>query len=73
MAEREKKTGQIEDIHTRNVDDQLEDELYDDTLYGEIIPSLFAWTSSESQEQRVDFLNEVSEELSKGEKKKGKK
>jgi len=52
-----------ENVHTRRVDDVVEDELADATQYGEIVPSLFGWTSSEEQEERVDYLNEVSKEI----------
>lgn len=52
-----------EDVHAQRVDDVVEDELTDATQYGEIIPSLFGWTSSEEQEERVDYLNEISKKI----------
>lgn len=53
----------VEDIHKKKVDSLIEDELMDDTMYGEIIPSLMGWTSSEEQEERTNRLVEISEEL----------
>jgi len=61
----------VEDIHKKKVDSLVEDELMDDTMYGEIIPSLMGWTSSEEQEERTNHLIEISEELTGGGKKKG--
>ncbi|HHV18796.1 MAG TPA: hypothetical protein GXZ27_08060, partial [Thermoanaerobacterales bacterium] len=46
------------------------DQLLDDTMYGEIIPSLMGWTSSEDQEQRTNRLIEISEEIASKKKKK---
>lgn len=63
----------VEDIHKKKVDSLLEDELMDDTIYGEIIPSLMGWTSSEEQEERTNHLIEISEELTGVGKKKGNK
>jgi hypothetical protein len=63
----------VEDIHKKKVDSLLEDELMDDTMYGEIIPSLMGWTSSEEQEERTNRLIEISEEITGGEKRKGSK
>ncbi|MDI3533742.1 MAG: hypothetical protein PWQ82_107 [Thermosediminibacterales bacterium] len=60
---RRKKLGITEKNHSNNPNDLAEDELYDSTKYGEIIPSLFGWTTSEEQEERVDYLMEISEEL----------
>jgi len=54
----------VEDVHKKKVDSLLEDELLDDTMYGEIIPSLMGWISSEEQEERTNKLIEISEELS---------
>lgn len=62
-----------EDINKKKVDSLLEDELMDDTMYGEIIPSLMGWTSSEEQEERTNHLIEISEELKGGKKRRGKK
>lgn len=53
----------VEDVHKKKVDSLIEDELVDDTMYGEIIPSLMGWTSSEEQEERTNRLIEISEEL----------
>ena len=60
----------VEDIHKKKVDSLIEDQLLDDTMYGEIIPSLMGWTSSEDQEQRASRLVEISEELSTSKRKK---
>ena len=60
----------VEDIHKKKVDSLIEDQLLDDTMYGEIIPSLMGWTSSEDQEQRASRLVEISEELSASKRKK---
>ncbi|MDD4569164.1 MAG: hypothetical protein PHE70_03435 [Tepidanaerobacteraceae bacterium] len=60
----------VEDIHKKKVDSQIEDQLLDDTMYGEIIPSLMGWTSSEDQEERTSRLIEISEELANTKKKK---
>lgn len=60
----------VEDIHNKKVDSLIEDQLLDDTMYGEIIPSLMGWTSSEDQEQRASRLVEISEELSTSKRKK---
>jgi hypothetical protein len=54
----------VEDLHKKKVDSVVEDELLDDTMYGEIIPSLMGWTSSEEQEERTNRLIEISEEIS---------
>jgi len=54
----------VEDVHKKKVDSLIEDELLDDTMYGEIIPSLMGWISSEEQEERTNRLIEISEELS---------
>ena len=60
----------VEDIHKKKVDSLIEDQLLDDTMYGEIIPSLMGWTSSEDQEQRTNRLIELSEEIAAAKKKK---
>lgn len=60
----------VEDIHKKKVDSLIEDQLLDDTMYGEIIPSLMGWTSSEAQEQRTSRLIEISEEITASKKKK---
>lgn len=60
----------VEVIHKKKVDSLIEDQLLDDTMYGEIIPSLMGWTSSEDQEQRASRLVEISEELSTSKRKK---
>ena len=60
----------VEDIHKKKVDSLIEDQLLDDTMYGEIIPSLMGWTSSEDQEQRTNRLIEISEEIASKKKKK---
>jgi hypothetical protein len=62
--------NRVEDIHKKKVDSLIEDQLLDDTMYGEIIPSLMGWTSSEDQEQRTNRLIEVSEEIATSKKKK---
>lgn len=62
-----------ESIRNKKVDSLLEDELMDDTMYGEIIPSLMGWTSSEEQEERANHLIEISEELKGGKKRRDKK
>lgn len=62
----------VEDIHKKKVDSLIEDQLLDDTMYGEIIPSLMGWTSSEDQEQRSNHLIEISEEIAASKKKKKK-
>ena len=62
----------VEDIHKKKVDSLIEDQLLDDTMYGEIIPSLMGWTSSEDQEQRSNRLIEISEEIAASKKKKKK-
>lgn len=75
MGEKEKKLSKNaieEDVHERRVDDIVEDELYDATQYGEIVPSLFGWTSSEEQKERVDHLNEISEEITPSKRNKNK-
>jgi len=59
----------VEDPHKKKVDSLIEDELLDDTAYGEIIPSLMGWISSEAQEQNANRLVEISEELSSSKKK----
>ena len=59
----------VEDIHKKKVDSLIEDQLVDDTMYGEIIPSLHGWTSSEDQEQRTNRLIEISKELAAKKKK----
>lgn len=61
--------NRVEDIH-KKVDSLVEDQLLDDTMYGEIIPSLMGWTSSEDQEQRTNRLIEISEEIATSKKKK---
>ncbi|MGI6486555.1 MAG: hypothetical protein GX759_03355 [Thermoanaerobacterales bacterium] len=53
----------VEDIHKKKVDSIIEDELLDDTIYGEIIPSLMGWTSPEEQERRSNRLQEISDSL----------
>jgi formylmethanofuran dehydrogenase subunit B len=53
----------VEDIHKKKVDGLIEDELLDDTMYGEIIPSLMGWTSSEEQEERTNRLIQISDSL----------
>ncbi|NLU11204.1 MAG: hypothetical protein GXW90_09815 [Tepidanaerobacter acetatoxydans] len=45
------------------VDNTIEDRLTDDTMYGEIIPSLMGWISPENQEERTNRLMEISEEI----------
>jgi hypothetical protein len=55
----------IKEVHGRNIDDPVEDELNDSTAYGEVMSSLFGWTSSEEQEERVEHLNELSRELAR--------
>ena len=60
----------VEDVHKKKVDSLIEDQLLDDTMYGEIIPSLMGWTSSEDQEQRTNRLIEISEEIANTKKKK---
>ncbi|HHV18052.1 MAG TPA: hypothetical protein GXZ27_04255 [Thermoanaerobacterales bacterium] len=62
----------VEDIHKKKVDSLIEDQLLDDTMYGEIIPSLMGWTSSEDQEQRTNRLIEISEEIAASKRKKKK-
>jgi hypothetical protein len=62
----------VEDIHKKKVDSLIEDQLFDDTMYGEIIPSLMGWTSSEDQEQRTNRLIEISEEIAASKRKKKK-
>ncbi len=62
----------VEDIHKKKVDSLIEDQLLDDTMYGEIIPSLMGWTSSEDQEQRTNRLIEISEEIAASKTKKKK-
>lgn len=57
--------GRLDALYKKKTDDIIEDELADDTMYGEIIPSLMGWTSSEEQEERMNTLLEISEELSK--------
>mgnify|MGYP000905565792 FL=1 len=59
-----------EDVHKKKVDSLIEDQLLDDTMHGEIIPSLMGWTSFEDQEQRTNRLIEISEEISGGKQKK---
>lgn len=54
----------VEDIHKKKIDSPIEDELIDDTMYGEIIPSLMGWSSSEFQKERNQNLEEVAKELS---------
>ena len=53
----------VEDPHKKKVDSLIEDQLLDDTAYGEIIPSLMGWISSEAQEQRASQLVEIAEDL----------
>ncbi len=53
----------VEDTHEKKVDSLIEDELLDDTVYGEIIPSLMGWTSSEEQEERTNRLIQISDSL----------
>ncbi len=60
----------VEDIHKKKVDSLIEDQLLDDTMYGEIIPSLMGWTSFEDQEQRASRLIEISDEIAAAKKKK---
>lgn len=57
--------GKMDALYRKKFDDIIEDELADDTLYGEIIPTLMGWTSPEEQEERMNTLLEISEELSK--------
>ncbi|HHY42409.1 MAG TPA: hypothetical protein GX514_06140 [Thermoanaerobacterales bacterium] len=59
----------VEDVHKKKVDSLIEDQLLDDTMYGEIIPSLMGWTSFEDQEQRTNRLIEISEEIAATKKK----
>lgn len=47
----------------KKVDNTIEDRLTDDTMYGEIIPSLMGWISPENQEERTNRLMEISEEI----------
>lgn len=51
-----------EPTHKKKVDDLLEEELADDTMYGEIIPSLMGWESFEEQEKRSNRIIEISED-----------
>lgn len=62
--------GRLDALYKKKTDDIIEDELGDDTMYGEVIPSLMGWTSSEEQEERMNTLLEISEELSKKKRKK---
>lgn len=62
----------VEDVHKKKVDSLIEDKLLDDTMYGEIIPSLMGWISSEAQAERTNRLIELSEELASPRKKKSK-
>ncbi|TYP48161.1 hypothetical protein [Thermosediminibacter litoriperuensis] len=55
--------GKTDALYRKKTDDIIEDELADDTMFGEIIPSLMGWTSSEEQEERMNTLLEISEEL----------
>jgi|GEM_PF-2832808 len=48
----------------KKVDNEIEDELLDDTMYGETIPSLMGWISPEEQQKRANNLIEISKELS---------
>ena len=67
------KSDKDKDTNKKKVDSLIEDQLLDDTMYGEIIPSLMGWTSFENQEQRTKRLTEISEEITaekKGKKKK---
>ncbi len=69
------KSDKDKDTNKKKVDSLIEDQLLDDTMYGEIIPSLMGWTSFENQEQRTKRLTEISEEITaekKGKKKKKK-
>lgn len=50
----------VEDIHKKKVDSLIEDQLLDDTMYGEVIPSLMGWTSPDEQELKVNKLEELS-------------
>lgn len=47
----------------KKTDNTIEDRLTDDTMYGEVIPSLMGWISPENQEQRTNRLIEISEEI----------
>lgn len=58
----------VEDVHKKKVDSIIEDELMDDTMYGEIIPSLMGWISSEAQAERTNRLVEISAELARAKK-----
>ncbi len=53
----------MENIHKKKVDSLLEDQLADDTMYGEIIPSLMGWLSPEEQKERTDRLEGLSKEM----------
>ncbi|ADL08841.1 hypothetical protein [Thermosediminibacter oceani] len=55
--------GKLDALYRKKTDDIIEDELADDTMFGEIIPSLMGWMSSEEQEERMNTLLEISEEL----------
>lgn len=57
------KSDKDKDTNKKKVDSLIEDQLLDDTMYGEIIPSLMGWTSFENQEQRTKRLTEISEEI----------
>ncbi|MCG0275917.1 MAG: hypothetical protein L5655_07080 [Thermosediminibacteraceae bacterium] len=55
--------GKMDALYRKKTDDIIEDELADDTMWGEIIPSLMGWISPEEQEERMNTLLEISEEL----------
>ncbi|MGB9813785.1 MAG: hypothetical protein ACPLRZ_07425 [Thermovenabulum sp.] len=69
-----KRLGHIEKpqdaMFKKKVDDEIEDELLDDTMYGEVIPSLMGWISPEEQQKRANNLVEISKELSEEKNKK---
>ena len=57
----------------RNKTNIRDERIEDSTLYGEFIPSLDQWTSSERQRERARYLQEVTVELAPGTKRKPKK
>ncbi|KYO67378.1 hypothetical protein [Thermovenabulum gondwanense] len=65
--DRERRLGHIEKPEDakfkKKIDDELEDELADDTMYGEIMSSLMGWISPEQQLRRANNLVEISKEL----------
>lgn len=49
----------------KHVDSLIEDQLADNTMFGEIIPSLMGWISPEDQEVQVNKLEDLSERMKK--------